>query len=173
MLRLYQSRGVNPWGGCLPMLVQLPIFIALYQVFRFYLLKDPSVLAYSFIPHPPTLNPVAFGFIDLTKVDYYVLPYLVGATQFLLSWWMNKFSARTKPKPKDEKQKAIAEQMELMSRSMTYFMPLMLVFISLTLPAVIALYFLASNIFSLFQYYFFFRAEPKVKIKEKDVGGKD
>ncbi len=167
-IKLYQTKGVNPLGGCLPTLLQIPIFVALYQVFRFYLAGDHFDLLYSFVPQVQNISLVAFGFIDLTKPDYYVLPYLVGLTQYFLSRLMSQQSFSPE-KAEGKKGGALEEQMQAMSRSMLYFMPLFLVAISFSLPAAVVLYFLVSNLFSLGQYYFFYKREPKVKIKAKNV----
>lgn len=69
MMELYQKEKVNPFGGCLPILVQIPVFIALYWV----LLESVE------LRHAPL-----FGWIqDLSSKDpYYVLPILMGATMF-------------------------------------------------------------------------------------------
>lgn len=165
-LKLYQTKGVNPLGGCLPTLLQIPIFIALYQVFRFYLGVDHIELLYSFVPKIQDISLMAFGFIRLDKPDFYILPYLVGVTQYFLSRLMSQ-QARSKKKNKDKLQ-PLEEQMQMMNRSMLYFMPLFLVVISFSLPAAVVLYFLVSNIFSLVQYRFFNKNSSKVKIKTKN-----
>jgi len=167
-LKLYQSRGVNPLGGCLPTLIQIPIFIALYQVFRFYLGVDHVDLLYSFVPQIKNITLVAFGFIHLDKPDFYILPYLVGITQYFLSKLMGRQQQVQAKKKSKDKQTAIEEQMQMMNRSMLYFMPLFLVVISFSLPAAVVLYFLTSNLFSLLQYYFFYKKTPAVKIKTKN-----
>ncbi len=70
MMKLYKERGVNPVGGCLPMLLQLPVFFALFAVFR------------------NTIELRQAGFVlwlkDLSQPDpYYVLPILMGITMFI------------------------------------------------------------------------------------------
>jgi len=70
IMALYRQEGVNPAGGCLPMLVQLPIFFAFYQ------LLSTAVELYR--------SPWAFWIHDLTAPDpYYILPLVMGATQFI------------------------------------------------------------------------------------------
>ena len=69
-MRLYQTEKVNPLGGCLPMLIQMPIFIALY-----WTLMESTELRHS---------PFIFWIKDLSVLDpYYVLPLLMGLTMFL------------------------------------------------------------------------------------------
>ena len=70
MMKLYQTEGVNPIGGCLPMLVQMPVFISLYWV----LLESVE------LRHAPFI-----GYInDLSAMDpYFVMPLIMGASMFL------------------------------------------------------------------------------------------
>ncbi|MGM0481035.1 MAG: membrane protein insertase YidC [Pseudomonadota bacterium] len=71
MMKLYKEEKVNPLGGCLPMLLQLPIFLALYWV----LLESVELRHSQFV----------FWIQDLsTKDPYYILPILMGASMFLM-----------------------------------------------------------------------------------------
>ncbi len=65
LMKFYKDNGINPLASCLPMLVQLPVMIALYQVLR-NLTLDQYDLLYSFVAQPEALNTVFLGFIDLT-----------------------------------------------------------------------------------------------------------
>lgn len=70
MLKLYKDNKVNPMGGCLPMLLQLPIFYALYMV-----LANAAELQGA---------PFMLWIVDLSKMDkYYILPILMGGTMFV------------------------------------------------------------------------------------------
>ena len=70
MMELYKTHRVNPLGGCLPMLVQIPVFFALYRV-----LLDSIELRHA---------PFAFWLTDLSAKDpYYITPLIMGATMFL------------------------------------------------------------------------------------------
>jgi YidC/Oxa1 family membrane protein insertase len=164
-MALYRDRGVSPFDGCLPLIVQMPIFIAIYQVFRSYLGVDTFHLIYSFIPHPASISPIAFGFINLSKVDFYFLPYLAGISQFFFGYMMN---LNTKKSQSQNGEVAPEQkQMEMLQKSTTYFLPVFFVFISLTLPSAIVLYFFASNLFSILQYHLFNKRAPKIKITKK------
>lgn len=73
MMELYKTEKINPLGGCLPIVVQIPVFIALYWV----------LLASVELRHAP----FALWIQDLSAQDpYYVLPVLMGATMFLQTW---------------------------------------------------------------------------------------
>ncbi len=70
MMTLYKTHRVNPLGGCLPMLVQIPVFFALYKV-----LLDSIALRHA---------PFAFWLTDLSAKDpYYITPILMGASMFV------------------------------------------------------------------------------------------
>jgi YidC/Oxa1 family membrane protein insertase len=73
MMQLYKREKVNPMSGCLPILVQIPVFIALYWV----LLESVEMRQ----------APFAFWIQDLSAKDpYYVLPVLMGASMFVTTW---------------------------------------------------------------------------------------
>ncbi|MDD3774022.1 MAG: YidC/Oxa1 family membrane protein insertase [Patescibacteria group bacterium] len=164
-LALYRDRGVSPFDGCLPLILQMPIFIAIYQVFRSYLGVDSFNLIYSFLPHPASISPIAFGFLDLTKVDFYLLPYLAGITQFIFGYMMTLNAKKDQSKVNGDVAPE-QKQMEMIQKSTNYFMPFFFVLISFSLPAAIVLYFVASNLFSIGQYYIFNKKKLRIKIKK-------
>jgi YidC/Oxa1 family membrane protein insertase len=72
MLKLYKEHGVNPLGGCLPMLIPMPVLFALFFVFA----NTIEFRGVSFLWLP-----------DLARADpYYIIPIVMGASMFLLSW---------------------------------------------------------------------------------------
>src|SRR3989344_6945328 len=66
IMELYRERNVNPFSGCLPLIIQLPILIALYRVSTAGFEPSSLPVLYSFIKGPVFLNSVSLGFIDLT-----------------------------------------------------------------------------------------------------------
>ena len=111
MLRIYREEKVNPIGGCLPILIQIPVFIALY-----------SVLSSSVeIRNAPWIGWIT----DLSLKDpYYVLPALMTAST-LLQTWLN-------PKPADEMQAKMMWIMPMIFSVMFFFFPAGLVLYWLT-----------------------------------------
>lgn len=72
MMKLYREHGVNPLGGCLPMLIPMPVLFALFFVFA----NTIEFRGVSFLWLP-----------DLSRPDpFYIIPLLMGASMFLLSW---------------------------------------------------------------------------------------
>ncbi|MFZ4577629.1 MAG: YidC/Oxa1 family insertase periplasmic-domain containing protein [Myxococcota bacterium] len=118
---LYKKHSVNPLGGCLPMLLQLPVYIALYRTI------SASVELY---------NQPLFGWVtDLTQKDpYFVLPLLLGAVMFV----QQKITPQTAGDPMQQKM-------------MLYFMPALFTLMMLQLPSGLTLYILANTLLSIIQ----------------------
>ncbi len=127
MMRLYKTYKVNPAGGCLPMLVQIPVFIALYQA----LLSAVELRHAPFIYYLPFTDIVWLA--DLSAKDpLYITPLVMGATMFL--------QQKMTPSPGDPTQAKIM-----------LFMPVVFTFVFLTFPSGLVVYWLANNILSIAQ----------------------
>jgi len=126
VMEFYKQNKINPMGGCLPLLVQMPIFLALYYtLIKFQYGSDPA--AYTFL------------FFDLTKTYgftpsfHLILPIFAAATTYLQT-------KLTNPNTSDPTQK-----------TMLYIMPVFFAYISATVPAGLALYWVTMNVVSIFQ----------------------
>lgn len=148
-MALYKTAGVNPLGGCLPLLIQFPIWIALYQSISQALATNPLQLLnlsgniYRALPWVSSLVPLrnTFLWLDLAKPDpIYILPILVVAT----TWFQQK--VMTAPSGDAQSQS--------MNQTMQVMMPLMLGFFSLQFSSGLALYFVISNIVGVVIQYF-------------------
>lgn len=141
-LRLYRKRGINPAAGCLPYLLQFLILIALYRVF-IHFIQTGSIDAMEV--------KMDFLWLNLAKSDpYYLLPILAGASQLVLALMMS--SKQQKKQKKESEEMAVA-----MQKQMIFMMPLMTVLIAIKLPSGLALYWLTTTVFSIFQQYFLIR----------------
>ena len=141
MMELYKEHGVNPASGCLPLLAQMPIFIALFQVLQrsealkgapFYLLPD--------LARTVTQIGVASWF----------LVFLMALTTYYSSRQMMASTAAT------------GQQLQ-QQRIMMYAMPALLTFFSLNLYVGVLLYWVTTNVWTIGQQFFMFRsvaAEP-------------
>ncbi len=145
LMQLYKDHKVSPFSGLLIMfLVQLPILIALYQVFLYGFTNDALKDLYSFIPRPESLHPYFFSAINLTTPNT-ILILLASLAQF----FQGKLSlASTKQSKPGELSTA-----EMMGKQMVYLGPVLTAFFffSLSLPSAVALYWLTSSLFSLGQ----------------------
>jgi len=185
MMVLYKNEKVNPLSSCLPLLIQLPIFIAIYQVFRIGLSHSSLDLLYSFIYNPGALNPIAFGFMDLSKVlsanltggslwqmnnllrFLFQFEFIIIALAVVSQIIQMKMLVAKKPEIKtagsqDESMTAI------MNKQMTFMMPLMTLFIGVTLPVGLSLYWLVNGLFTIVQQYFVFKKKTNHNIEILD-----
>ena len=154
MMELYGKEKVNPLSSCLPILVQLPILIALYQVLRAGLTTDNFFELYSFVHRPETINTMFLGIVDLTQKSL-VLAGLAGVFQFFQT---RMLIARRPPKSLQKKEGARDEDMMAsMNKSMMYFMPVMTIVIGASLPGGLTLYWVAVNVVSIVQQWLTFR----------------
>jgi len=144
MMELYRKEKINPFSGFLPLLIQFPILIALYQVFRKGLISEEMTNLYSFIPQPGQINPFFFKFLDLTKPSL-IFALLAGIFQF----FQTKMTL-----PKTKKTKTQLEQFSnLIQKQTLYFIPIFTVLLLWKLPTAISLYWLVTTIFSIVQQY--------------------
>jgi YidC/Oxa1 family membrane protein insertase len=145
LMRFYKEQKINPAGGCLPLLLQMPILYALFGVFNSTIelrqayfglwIKDLSVP--DVIVHLPFKIPL-FGITDISG-----LAVLMGITMFL----------QQKMTVKDPKQKA-----------MVYVMPIMLTLIFMSLPAGLNLYYFVFNLLSIVEQYFVTHRKKKTEV---------
>ncbi len=145
-MRLYRQAGVNPASGCLPLLIQLPVLIALYRVFFVGLTSDSYRLLYPFVDQPNGIE-AFFLSINLTQPSV-LLGAIAGAAQFVQMKWLAPAPAAQPSTNEDA-----TAMMASMQKIMMYIFPAMTVFISLQLPAALALYWATSTIFGILQQY--------------------
>jgi YidC/Oxa1 family membrane protein insertase len=135
-IALYKAEKANPAGGCLPLLLQLPILIALYSVFRNGLVIGELSSLYSFVSAPETINSMFLGILDMSKPSL-ILAVIAGAFQFF------QMKLTTKKTPKQE---GVPDMSKMM-----YFFPIITVMIVKGLPSVIGVYWTITTIFSIVQ----------------------
>jgi len=144
LMQLYKEKRISPMGSCLPLLIQLPILIALYRVFISGLGNNLEAL-YPFIHHPETINPYFLGLIDLSKTHNFVLALIAGGLQFIQSKMMLPSKSKMAQGGKQ------ADMSKMMNTQMTYFMPLITVWFAWAFPAGLALYWAVTTLFTIIQ----------------------
>ncbi len=158
MMKLYQDEKVNPLASCLPILVQLPVLIALYQVlFHGF---DSGVLnqLYPFIHNPGEINTFFLGLTDLEKNNTW-MAVLAGILQFFQTRMLMQ---RQPPKQVAKTEGAIDESMlASMNKSMMYMMPVMTVVIGMQLPGGLTLYWVTVTLFSIAQQWWVFKGKAR------------
>lgn len=149
---LYKKFGVNPFSGCLVVLLQLPVIFALYYVFYKGLTLDTGPL-YSFIHVPTYIHTNFLGFFDVNKKSI-ILALLAGVTQFIQGYYAMPMKPKVEivtemstPEPKTF-QEQLSDSMQLNVR---YILPIFIAFIAYQISAAIAIYWVTSNIFTIVQ----------------------
>jgi|GEM_PF-2794105 YidC/Oxa1 family membrane protein insertase len=140
-MKLYQKHKINPLSGCLPMVVQMPILIALFQALRGW--EDLAGKSFLIIPD------LSQGYMPLV-----LLTGVITAVQSLLTQNISFDDLKSNP------QKVIADN------KMALFMPLFIIFIGASLPAGVLLYWFISNLIMVIQQYLISK-EPDVEFKEE------
>jgi len=155
LISLYQKEKINPLGGFLPLLIQFPILIALYQVFWKGLRPEEMANLYSFVSQPKIIDPIFFGLINLAKSSL-ILALIAAIFQFFQTKMLTIYQPVGLVKT-PEKTDQITSFSNLFQKQMLYFFPIFTVFILWKLPAAIAIYWITTSLFSLVQQYFFFK----------------
>ena len=147
-MKLYKEAGVNPLGCLWPMLVQLPIWIALYQAIIGALATTPENLlglahrlySWDIVNQAIPLKSHFLG-LDLGSSNNFILAIIVGGTM----WVQQKMTQAP----------AVDPGQQSTSRMITLMMPLMFGFITLMVPSGLALYWAVSNIIGIITQYLF------------------
>lgn len=148
IMELYKEHNTNPLSGCLPLLIQLPIIIGLYQVFLQGVSVDPTML-YSFVHVPEHLSNLFLG-LNMTSKSILVA-FAAGITQFFqLKLSPTLQNNTTTPTTTPDMQTAMMENMQ---KTMKYSLPIMITFFAAVVPAAVALYWVTSNVFMIIQEY--------------------
>ncbi len=134
-MKLYSTYGVNPAGGCLPLLLQMPIFIALWGLFKtaIELRQQPFVWWIKDLSRPDIILNLSFKLPIFGISEISGLAILMGVTTF----FQQKMSV------KDPNQKALV-----------YVMPVMLTLMFMSFPSGLNLYYFLFNLFSIVQQYY-------------------
>jgi YidC/Oxa1 family membrane protein insertase len=177
MLELYKKHDVKPFRSILMLLIQLPIFIALYQVIQIFTLHRDQIAKFTYdflenfgpirtsIDHPDQFNEKLLGLVDLTahaispagvNIFLVVLALIAAGTQYIIS---RQTSPQTSAKrfrdvmaeAADGKQPDQSELNAVMMSKMVKILPFFMLFIMLGLPGALALYYATSNIFAAVQ----------------------
>jgi len=179
IMKFYKENKVNPFSSCLPLLLQLPILIALYRVFFAVAQTDPTthILVAEQLEHlyeplrnifaVKAINPMFLGIFDLSQKGNYLFAILAGAAQF---WQSKMVMSKKPPKVPGAKDEGMAAGM---NKQMLYFMPIITVFFGIQFPAGLTLYWLVSTLFMVAQQYVVFKWDFSKKKSEVEVISND
>lgn len=131
-MEIYKENNVNPMGGCLPILIQMPIFVALYYAFIGNTIPSDATFLWFNLKQPD-------HFMKLGTFTINLLPILNTLVTFI----QQKIMMGVQPQDKNNPMS-----------SMLYTMPLMMLFIFYNMPSGVTLYYLVSGVLSVVQQYF-------------------
>lgn len=148
MMALYRDNNINPLSPILVLLIQIPIILSLFFIFKSGLPVIDAESLYSFIPFPGEVQMVTFG-IDLAAKSL-PLAFLTGFTQFLYT--RRTFSFQMNDQKKDGSTPGLGvEFQKALMFQFTYIMPVIITIIAYSFSSVLALYWTTSNIFAYIQ----------------------
>ena len=149
MLELYKENKINPFAGLFLIIIQIPVVIALYFVFRSGFPAVNLDILYSFVPTPTMVDTNFLNFIDLSANNNILVALLAGVSQY----YQMLFVMKKNEKPKEEKKQdsPMEDIMKMMQFQMKYIMPIITFFISFFFVSVIGLYWFVSNLFAIGQ----------------------
>ena len=157
-MAIYKENKVNPFSYIFLLLIQLPILLAVYQVFRNGLIsKNLATDLYGFIHNPGVLNVLSFGVLDLSKPNL-ILTLITG----LLQYRQGKMLTTIQHLPNIAKKEGAKDEtvMAIMNKQMIFMMPILTVFIGLGLPSGLMLYWLIGLVLTIIQQKLSFRKLP-------------
>ncbi len=149
-MSLYKKKNIKPFANILVLLIQIPIFFALYYVFRDGVINNPDLL-YSFNKFPDSVKHLAFGFLDLSQ-KYWEIGIITGITMFIFAKMQaNTFKkmSHIKDNKKDDSFQAVFAKN--MQTQMVYFFPIISGISAAVLPSVLGVYWATNNILNILQ----------------------
>ena len=152
IMALYKSEGANPLAGCLPTLLQIPVFYALYKVLRLSIemRHQPFVLWIKDLSAPDPLTPLnLFGLLPFTPphmIAIGVVPILLGVSMY--------FQFKLNPAPMDEAQKQVFA-----------IMPWIFMFVMASYAVGLQIYWITSNCLAIAQQQWLYSRHPQLKTK--------
>ena len=144
MQELYSKEKVNPATGCLPLLIQMPIIMGLYQ-----LLRDPLAYMSDSMAMVSAVHESFLWIADLCQPDPWILPIIAGISTYFT------FSSNSESDATG------------MMNGMKYFYPILIFLIGRSFPSGLALYWAFGNVFTIFQNIYFNKKRKEQKIKSE------
>lgn len=152
LMDFYKEKKVNPASGCLPLVIQIVFFIALYRAFIAGLnFSSGCQDLYNFVSCPAAINARFLGFLDLVKPNI-ILAVIAAGGQFIQTKMM---MVKTPVSAKKDDFTAI------MNKQMLFLGPLLTLFIGLKFPAGLAVYWIVNTVFAIVQQYLVMKKTEK------------
>jgi len=197
MLELYKKHEVKPFRSILLLLIQLPIFIALFQVIQIFTTHREAIAEFTYpfmqmfqpvkdlLANPDNFNEKFLGLIDLTQhaISPDGIVWFLVVLAGIAAWTQYIISKQTAPTTTTKRLRDVLseagegkepDQSELnavVTAKMIKFLPFLMFFIMLSLPGALALYYVTSNIFAAIQQHFLLKrdAEEMDKLADQQI----
>lgn len=150
IMNLYKEKKINPFSVFLPLLIQLPLLIALFQVFKTGLQPESMNSLYSFIAHPGEINYLFLGLISLSEPSL-LLAAITSVVQFFQFKKMNPKQKTIHQSGGTKKKDAIMQFSNMAQKQMPYFLSAFTFAFLTKLPAALGLYWITTSLFSIGQ----------------------
>lgn len=154
LMALYKNEKISPASSCLPLLIQLPFLIAVYNVFRNGFKPESLNLLYTFIHNPGQINSIAFGFLDFSQKNI-MLAFLSAAAQY---WASSMLITKRQPSVSGAKDENLTSAL---NKQTLYFMPAFTFLIGISLPSGLTFYWFFSTILTALQQLYVFKKHLK------------
>ncbi len=158
IMELYREHKANPFSGCLPLIVQLIVLIAIYRVIinisQANFTINPADL-YAFVENPGTVKHLFLHFLDLSTPSY-VLAFVSAIAQYYQTKMLLDGNKKVVTETEDSDKPDFAE---IMNKQMLYLGPGITFFVGVTFPAALALYWFVSTLFMIFQQAVIFKSK--------------
>lgn len=161
VMEFYKENKVNPFAGCLPLIIQLAFLIAIYRVLinisqAGLSVQDGSL--YSFVANPGPINHLFLHIVDLSHPSY-VFAILAALAQY----YQTKIMILRQPKPEKQNGSDEPDFAQIMTKQMLIIGPALTLFIGFTFPAGLSLYWLVSTLFMIAQQEYILKTANPVK----------
>jgi YidC/Oxa1 family membrane protein insertase len=142
-MALYKEHKINPFSGCLPLLIQLPVLLALYRALSAGFNPENLNILYPFVHNPGPIKEISFGFINLARGAP-----LLAIAAGLLQWIQSRQAMSFQILASGNESESPALKM---NRQILYFFPIMVIIIAWNLPAGLVIYWIIATVFSIFE----------------------
>ncbi len=146
IMALYKEKKISPFSVFIPLLIQLPLLIALFRVFSAGISSGEMVNLYSFVPNPGEINYLFLNIVSLSSPNI-ILTTLAAATQFFQIKTQNQ---KTKTK-KNAKKNSMAQFSAISQKQMPYLLSGFTFIFLLKAPSALSLYLIVTSLFSIGQ----------------------
>ena len=159
VMKFYKENKVNPFGGCLPIIIQMFFFFAIYRIIFNTSNNGFMVNAgdlYAFISNPGSINHLFLHFLDLTKPSI-VLAVLTAIAQY----FQLKMMIKNQPKQEEKSDTNEPDIASIMNKQMVILMPAMILIFGVKLASALTLYWFISTVFMIVQQEYILRIQKK------------